>query len=261
MKINLPNTLQNLYFVGDAHGEWNTVIYNIRKYKIQNSVFIFCGDVGIGFEKLKHYTDQVIPSLHKILKKYNNLFIWFAGNHDNPYFFENQLINTEYVKCIPTYSIINFNDKNILNVSGGISIDRFYRKNTNSIKLINYMKYHNCDYQTALKNCALCYWEDEQIVYQPKVNERIDIICSHSAPSFCYPFGLGKLIDDFSECDPNLIDDIKKEREILDKVYEDYKNDVKYWYYGHFHDSKSQIINNTTFRLLNIGEIYNHYAN
>ena len=40
MTINLPDTIKDLYIVGDVHGEWNSVIHNIRQYKIKNSVFI-----------------------------------------------------------------------------------------------------------------------------------------------------------------------------------------------------------------------------
>lgn len=58
MLIQLPDTIKDLYFVGDVHAGWNIVIHHIRQYKIKNSVFIFCGDIGIGFESLKHYTDH-----------------------------------------------------------------------------------------------------------------------------------------------------------------------------------------------------------
>jgi hypothetical protein len=40
----------------------------------------------------------------------------------------------------------------------------------------------------------LSYWEDEQVKYQPKINEHVDIICSHSAPSFCYPYTKGDIV-------------------------------------------------------------------
>ena len=53
-----------------------------------------------------------------------------------------------------------------------------------SVSIVRYMKYHNCDYQTAEQNCLKTYWPDEPVIYRPKVEEHIDIICSHSAPSF-----------------------------------------------------------------------------
>lgn len=260
MLIQLPDTIKDLYTVGDVHSGWNVVLYQLRYHKIKNSVFIFCGDVGVGFESFKHYTDYVIPELHKVLKKYNDIFIWFAGNHDDPKYFENQLINTNYVKCIPTYSVINVLGKNILNISGGISIDRVFRKNRDSIRLVDYMKWHNCDYQTAKQKCPLSYWEDEPVVYKPKVTEHIDIICSHSAPSFCYPTDKGEIVEKFAEYDSTLLEDIRNERLTLDKVYEDYKDDVTHWYYGHFHKSQMQTINKTQFKLLGIGEICRHYV-
>lgn len=260
MLINLPDTIKSIYFVGDVHGAWNTVTYHINFYKIQDAAFIFCGDVGIGFEKLAHYTDHVVPSLHKVLKKYNCIFLFIRGNHDDPKYFEHQLINTQYVKCIPDYSIINIGEHNILCVGGGISIDRIYRKNQNSIRLVDYMKWHNCDYSTAEQQCPLLYWENEPIIYQPKVEEHIDIICSHSAPSFCYPNDKGCIVAKFAEFDPELIKDIDEERATLDKVYEDYKDTVTHWYYGHFHKNQMQTINNIVFKLLDIGEIVRYYS-
>lgn len=256
--ITIPNTFDTLYMVGDCHGNWNTVLYNIRNYNIRNSVFIFCGDVGIGFEKLDYYKNIVIPNLNKTLSKFNNMFIWFRGNHDDPTFFINQLIDTKYIKCISDYTIINMYNKNILVIGGGISIDRTIRQHTDAVKVVNYMKYHNCDYNKAEKNCTKCYWEDETIKYQPKVSEHIDIICSHSAPSFCSPIGIGNIVKQFAESDPTLLEDVRNERLILDKIYEDYKDDISFWYYGHYHISCIQNINNILFTALNISEISKH---
>lgn len=41
MLIQLPDTIKDLYIVGDCHGSWNIVTYHIRQYNIKNSVFIF----------------------------------------------------------------------------------------------------------------------------------------------------------------------------------------------------------------------------
>lgn len=122
------------------------------------------------------------------------------------------------------------------------------------------MKYHNCDYQTAELSCLKSYWPDEPVIYRPKVEEHIDIICSHSAPSFCYPNDKGGIVKDFAAYDSELLNDIDNERAVLDRVYEDYKNEVTHWYYGHFHKNQMQTINNTMFKLLNIGEIVRHYS-
>lgn len=258
MIFNIPDTIEDIYTVGDVHGNWNIVTFYIRQYKIKNSVFIFCGDIGIGFQKLNYYNDCIIPELHKTLSKFNDIFIWIRGNHSDPSYFNNQLINTEYIKCVPDYSIINTCNKNILCVGGGISIDRIQRKHQDSIRLINYMKQYNCSYKIAEQECPLLYWEDEQVIYKPKVKEHIDIICSHSAPSFCYPFNKGELINEYAQYDNKLLNDIKTERSILDAIYNDYNSEITHWYYGHFHKSYLEYINNICFKLLNIGEICKH---
>ena len=44
----------------------------------------------------------------------------------------------------------------------------------------------------------------------------------------------------------------------MDVIYEDYKDSIKYWYYGHFHDSKTEVINQVVFKLLGINEFVEH---
>ena len=258
MVIKIPDIVNNLCIVSDVHGAWNKVEYHIRHFKVKNTAFIFCGDVGIGFEKLSHYTNNVIPSLNKTLKKYNCYWYWIRGNHDSPDIFNNYLINTKYVKAVPDYTILQFNDKNILCIGGGISVDRYSRKNDNSLAIVDYIKWHNCSYEEAEVNARKCYWENEIPIYQPKVDERIDIICSHSAPSFCFPSFKGSFVLNWAEYDKDLLSDLDKERAVFDAIYNDYKDTLTHWYYGHFHKSNYEIINNTKFRLLNIGEIYQH---
>lgn len=55
---------------------------------------------------------------------------------------------------------------------------------------------------------------------------RIDIICTHSAPSFCFPFFKGDFVSDWAKYDENLLSDLDKERAIFDAIYEDYKDTV-----------------------------------
>ena len=245
----------------DIHGAYNLITYHIRHYKITDSVFIMCGDFGIGFEKYEHYVNHVLPELHKVLKKSNCIIIIIRGNHDDPFYFDGEKINTKYVKAVPDYSIIQVCNKNILCIGGAVSIDRTYRQQTDSVKIVNYMKYHDCDYKRACEKCIYSWWENENVNYQPKVSERVDIICSHSAPSFCYPTDKGSIVMEYAQYDETLLEDIQKERETLDMIYNDYKDQITHWYYGHFHQSMFQEINNIKFRLLDIGEFIQHIDN
>lgn len=105
------------------------------------------------------------------------------------------------------------------------------------------------------------YWPKwNYSVINQKVTEHIDIICSHfcSIFFFCYPVDKGDIVLQFAQLDPKLLEDLDNERKLLDHIYDDYKNDVTHWYYGHFHKSQMQLINNTTFKLLNIAEICRH---
>lgn len=258
MVIKLPESIIDLYLYGDIHGNFNVIKYDVRRYNITNSVIILCGDVGWGFESLEHYQKHIIPMLENVLKPRNVILLCCRGNHEDPIYYSQQLINTDYIKCIPDYSIVQFQDKNMLFVGGGISIDRMYRKNQNSLFIVNYMKFHNCPYEVAEQKAKKCYWEDEQIIYQPKIEEKVDIVVSHSAPSFCFPAFKGDFVMNWAKYDEELLSDLDKERAILDSVYNDYKDTVIHWYYGHFHKSNNEIINNTNFRLLNIDELYHH---
>lgn len=256
----IPEFINDLYTVGDVHGAWNNILYQIKQYKISNSAFIFCGDFGLGFERENYYKEKVVPQIHKILKKFNCMWYIVRGNHENPLYFSEQKINTKYIKCVPDYSLIQFKNQNILCIGGGISIDRIWRKHQDQKRFEQYAKYHNITIEAALQTCPASYWENEKIIYQPKIQEKVNIICSHSAPSFCYPIDKGPIVKHYAELDLNLLQDLDDERKLLDKVYEDYKNTLTNWYYGHFHSSNMQIINGCMFKLLNINEICRHVA-
>lgn len=81
MVIKIPEIIDSLCMVSDVHGNWDEIRYHIRHFKVKNTAFIFCGDVGIGFEKLSHYVNNIIPGLNKTLKKYNCYWYWVRGNH------------------------------------------------------------------------------------------------------------------------------------------------------------------------------------
>lgn len=255
--ISLPNTIRNLYYIGDLHGNLNYLRYITKTNDLINSCIICLGDIGIGFSPKED--QQVISYLNKFFKLKNVYIIALYGNHDdNTYFTDSALQENQYIYLIPSYTVINVLNKNILCIGGAISIDRCVRKKNDSINIVNYMKYHNCDYKTAELRSPKTYWENENVVYQPKVESKIDIICSHTAPSFCYPATKGSIVLQFAEQDKNLISDIKEEREILDKVYNNYKDDITHWYYGHFHKNHTEVISGIMFKLLDVCNICRH---
>lgn len=247
----------DLYFVGDVHGAWNQILFQIKQFDIKNAAFLFCGDVGIGFERLDHYR-LTLPKINKQLKLRNIYWFWIRGNHDDPEYYKNCLIDFSNIRTVPDYTVLNISGINILCIGGGTSIDRKYRCHQDNKRIEKYMHYHKCTRECAENNVPFSYWANEHIIYEPKISEHIDVICTHSAPTFCHPVDKGDIVYQFAEYDDTLLEDIQKEREILDKVYNDYKDTITDWYYGHFHTSMFQVINSTKFRLLGIGEFIRH---
>lgn len=236
--IKLPNSVKTLYFIGDLHSSLELVKYHVNYNHITNSAIFLCGDVGIGWNK--KWEAHIINLINKKLIEKSVWVFGCRGNHEDPMCFNDiSLVKDDGSPRnwlnLPDYSIVNVNNKNILICGGGISIDRTWR----------------------IKE-GIGYWSDEQVKYQPKVDEKIDIICSHSAPSFAPPTFKGDFVMQWAAQDPDLLKDIDIERKTLDKVYDDYKDTVTHWYYGHFHQSTQMKYENTYFRCCNIGELVPH---
>lgn len=235
--IKLPDTIKQICFVGDIHFGFKLIKHYVTSLHLKNTAFFICGDVGLGFNtKLE---EQELNFISKKIGLTNCISVCCRGNHENPECFNDTSLFKEngkqkyWLNC-PDYTVINVCNKNILLVGGAVSIDR-------QIRILN-------------KD----YWINELPVYQPKVSEKIDIICSHSAPSFCYPNDKGGIVSYYAQNDPQLLSDIDIERSTLDKVYEDYKHDITHWYYGHFHLSMNEVINGINFRCCNCGELVYH---
>ena len=239
--------------VGDIHGDFKTLVYKINNRGINNSIIIVCGDCGFGFHKFENYQIE-LTKLSKKLEEYNNCILFFRGNHDDPLYFENELINFSNIKTIPDYSVIKACDLYVLCVGGGISIDRKWRLQQEII-----INLHNPNKETHKK----LYWENEQIVYdENKLQEiadaklPINVVCTHSAPSFCPPTDKNN-IQAWLIQDSDLEKDLFEERNNLDKLYDFCSRHFKInkWAYGHFHtlsyygDTKSKH-ENTEFQLM-----------
>lgn len=164
---------------GDIHGEFETLVFNIVQKKIKNATVIVAGDCGFGFNKLAYYDELYKRKLHRKLKKQNVLLLMVRGNHDDPLFFDKELIDFPYMKTLPDYTIVHTRKHNILCVGGAISIDRSFRLS-------------QMDYNRILGKQRLpLYWKDEMFRYDEEqlriLNDegiKIDTVITHSAPDF-----------------------------------------------------------------------------
>lgn len=252
-----------LYAIGDIHGNFNIFIKYVKHMKLDNSIFIVCGDCGFGFISRKGHENKLLK-LNKLLKNHNSYVLCVRGNHDDPkYFNSKKRFQLERIICLPDYSVISIDDFNILCVGGAISLDRYLRK-------MDYLKYIRkilkFNPNAKIKSASKGYWRNEKPVYNQNKLEKIKIniscMISHTVPSFVYPIWKKNIIN-FIENDPLLVHDVIQEREVMDKIFiylkKHQKDSMKKWYYGHFHENHRKIIEDIEFNLLDIETIQRIY--
>jgi len=225
-----------MVIIGDVHGDWNGISFQIRKFNIKKTNFIQVGDFGIGFGR--NDTDN-LKTLNYWLVTSNCMLYVCRGNHDNPGFFDIDLWDRfSNVKFVPDYTVLTIEKKKVLFIGGGISIDRSQR-------------IENRD-----------YWKGEGVVFDlekiKEIAQGINVIISHSAPQTFPPTVIGQIVYNWALKDPNILDDVRMERikfqEICDEIIKlNPKKRIK-WVYGHFHHSKNSVYKNIASRLLDCNE-------
>lgn len=239
--------VKSVVICGDIHGEFRELVFRLCvRYGMNDTLLIVAGDCGFGFEKPAYY-EQVFSRISSRLSKANNYIAMVRGNHDDPSYFNEQRVCHKRFRAIPDYGVIKACGHNILCVGGAVSVDRFVR-----IAKDSYFR----SAQTAT------YWMNEMpYIDQERMsiitqNILIDIVVTHTAPSFC------ELIDKaglsgWAQIDPSLPDDCLKEREVMDWIYSFLTTNnqpVNHWYYGHFHQSWNSSIGGILFSMLDILE-------
>lgn len=219
-----------LIFLGDNHGAWHE-LYSIVDYKqLKNCYIISVGDLGVGFHN-KEY--PLYKTLNSDFKERNINFYGIRGNHDDPSYFEgDERIVLSNFELIEDYSIFEYNNQIIQFVGGAISIDRTGRRE------------------------GVSYWSGERVNYKPELLKEVDVLVTHTAPSFCFPQQFNEMVYGWAAEDAYLLEDLTDERAVMDEIFKKCK--PKYHYYGHFHSSWSEKINGCKHRLLDINELCEH---
>jgi UDP-2,3-diacylglucosamine pyrophosphatase LpxH len=227
---NYGMTYKTIILFGDAHGNWNQIIDHQNKYDIQDSLYIALGDFGVGFNLEKDETLKLLQIRGQLAKSKNDLSI-MRGNHDNPGYFVGQqylIESNAKINFLEDYTIKTINNQTWLFVGGAVSVDRSLR--------------------TEGKN----YWKDEIVkILSPEELAKlptVDVLCTHSAPTFCNPIKPMKVGDMNGLIDQQLLTELNAERQYLDRLVEQVK--PKQLFYGHFHHNDSGEYNGMTWRCL-----------
>lgn len=218
----MQDIIRNKIAYGDSHSIM--VMRNILK-DVYNSEIYFVGDGG-NYDIQKQGIE--IKTLNLSLKKNNNFLFLLRGNHDSPEFWANGGLKRSNLWYVPDYTVVN----NTLFIGGAVSIDRMYRIANN-----------------------LPYWTDEVLKFQDVSHLRnIETVITHTAPNFCPPLGINSFVQSFINFEERngihfLKAQIIEERETLTNIYKTLSenNNIKNYFFGHFHGSSYFYHNNTSF--------------
>lgn len=219
-----------LILLGDHHGDWNELFYRIQTLKLKNCYIISVGDCGIGFADKRKQIKQV-EKLNKEFKTNNIYFKAIRGNHDDPAYFKNELrICLENFELLEDYTTYEYNSKTIQFIGGAISIDRTGRKE------------------------GVSYWKDEKVTFKKDMCKVVDILVTHTAPSWCFPQYFNEMVYGWAREDAYLLEDLTDERGVLNEICKLCK--PKLHFYGHFHSSCLEEFDGCKHKLLDIDELY-----
>jgi len=248
---------------GDIHGEFTKLVFKCcEQYGMRDTLIIVAGDCGFGFEREGYY-EGIYRKCSRRLSKNNNWVLFVRGNHDNPAFFRSALplgpsknltpINHRRWMTLPDYSVVKACGHTILCVGGATSVDRMVRMTAK--------RYHLPNPEDPL--APNVYWHNEAPMYDEQRLDALDKVCAvdtvvtHTAPSFCELSSHFGLLD-WAEHDSTLLEDVAQERKAMDNLQAylySRNHPLRYWFYGHFHQSWHCEIDGVQYNMLDCMEL------
>lgn len=237
-----------ILLLGDLHSKFENFKSQIISNNLNNLYIIQVGDFGIGYFPKKD--NESLADLDNFLNQRNITMYAIRGNHDDPFFFQgNHIFNN--LKLMPDYSILELDGHKILLVGGAISVDR--KGSLSKMQIA-----------ASVGVNEPRYWFDEPFVLDEeklKNIKGIDVVVTHTAPVYCWPDNRGEFSEfvlNFAKYDSFLLEDLKRERELVTKMFEILKNNgnqIKSHYYGHFHRQALTVNGMTSHYLLDINQM------
>lgn len=235
MQNNTYNFRENrCILIGDTHSTDNTLNI-IKRLPIRGCDLFHVGDGGWGFGLSSYAISNAktwAGMINEMCIKNDHILYHNIGNHDNPEVW--RLFATEFsnLKFVRTGDVLVFpNGKRVMVFGGGISIDRISREE------------------------GISYWKDE-ITPEIDITEQYDYVFSHDCPDWMnHPTAsLGSAYGWYVTQDPSLLKEAKDQRDVIERLLD--KTGATKIFYGHFHNSRLEVVNGVTGRCLDINEVY-----
>lgn len=213
---------------GDLHRKFKDFISLLKEMDIRDENILNVGDFGIGFAN-DDMEQMVVLNAELELR---NIHMWVQrGNHDDPRYFMGKYLNKfSNLHFVPDYSVLEIEGQKVLFIGGAISVDR--------MRLKKLMLAEDSAGKLPI------HFDSERIVLSEENVDMLseirglDVVVTHSAPSYCFPFGVGIIPEE----DITLRQELIEERRILDRIFGIImkNNNVRYHIYGHFHKYNQQ---------------------
>jgi Icc-related predicted phosphoesterase len=217
-----------IYIKGDIHGEYDILDLSIgnfpeQKEMTRNGVVIIAGDFGLIWNQRTNSTESYWL---KWLSEKNFTVCFVKGNHEN----HERLDSDEF----PIIKMFGDEVKKIYDNVYMLQTGHIYT--INSVKVLAFGGAQSTDKESRINRIS--WWEEEVPTYKDfylmqenckKVDNKVDLIVSHTCPTNIVDKILGLFKDDYYKArisDPTC--------KMLDWIQENVQFDK--WYFGHFHD-------------------------
>ncbi len=220
--------------IGDTHSTTvtNQLLVSNKKF-LKDYDVVHIGDGGWGFGSPAYALDNAkswCDLINKTCKELNIVLYHIIGNHDNPDVWK--FPNLSNLIFVQSGDVGVFpNGKQVLFIGGGVSIDRYTRKE------------------------GIDYWKNEVTPFLDTV-EKCDVVFSHDCPEH-FNHATKSLVNNFGwyiERDITLLTDCERQRYNISDICK--RAEAKKIFGGHFHNNIQEEIDGVKYRCLNINELY-----
>lgn len=226
----IPNHSVNLYLLGDYHKQEAQLIEFLESIEKGSSV------IQLGDLEAHHPADLI--HLDELLWQHKVTMYCLRGNHDNPKFWTDRekwtgLLELRNLVLLDEVDCVMWSGIKFITVNGAVSVDR-----------------------TCIRfDRGECYPSEEQI--PSDVIQRIkeigpgEILLTHTGNPNTHT-GKNDFVDSYASTDEHLLNDIQKERTLVQKIQ--IASGCKKHFYGHFHQSHQEEQYGVETQCLNICE-------